>query len=75
MISRRGVMSKIDMTRSPYPIGSPESALMAIARRAVGGKVAMVERGSGQPVIVSMNPDDSSVVICDVTDDDQEEEN
>lgn len=58
----------IDMTGSPYPVGCSESLLAVIARRAVGGKVAMIERGSRTPMIVSVSSGDPDIVSCDMVD-------
>jgi len=56
----------VDMTMSPHPIGSHEATLARIARRAVGGKVAMVERGSRTAMVVNVNPEDDGVVEGDI---------
>jgi len=55
----------IDFTKTPHPAGSSESTLATISRRAVGGKVAMVERGSKLPLIVTTSPEDPNIVSCD----------
>lgn len=59
---------------SPYPAGSTESALSMIAKRASGGRLAVVERGSKQAMIVQMPDGASDVATCDVVDVEDEEE-
>lgn len=50
----------------PYPAGSTESMISIIAKRARGGKLAVVERGSKNAMIVQMHPEVCDVATCDV---------
>lgn len=52
----------------PYPAGSTESMISMIARRARGGKLAIVERGSKSAMVVQMHPEAGDVATCDVFD-------
>lgn len=63
----------VQVGSSPYPAGSTESALSMIAKRASGGKLAVVERGSKQAMIVQMPDGVSDVATCDVIDVEEKE--
>lgn len=52
----------------PYPAGSTESMISIIAKRARDGKLAIVERGSKNAMIVQMHPSADDVATCDVHD-------
>lgn len=52
----------------PYPAGSTESMISIIAKRAMGGKFAVVERGAKNAMIVQMHPEADDVATCDVLD-------
>jgi hypothetical protein len=57
---------------APYPAGATESTLSMIAKRASGGKLAVVERGSKQALIVQMSDSVGDVATCDVVDVEEE---
>jgi hypothetical protein len=52
----------------PYPAGSTESMISTIAKRAQGGKLAIVERGAKNAMIVQMHSKESDIAVCDVID-------
>lgn len=58
----------IQVGAAPYPAGATESTLSMIAKRARDGKLAVVERGSKQAMIVQMPNDVSDAASCDVVD-------
>lgn len=59
----------IDQVGSPpYPAGSTESMISVIAKRAQGGKLAIVERGAKNAMIVQMHSKEGSVATCSVVD-------
>ena len=66
------IMDKIGSM--PYPTGSTESMISIIAKRARGGKLAMIERGSKNAMIVQMHPDVSGVATCEILDTAEQEE-
>ena len=64
----------IQVGAAPYPAGATESTLSMIAKRASGGKLAVVERGSKQAMIVQMPDGVGDVATCDVVDVEDEKE-
>jgi len=62
----------IQVGSAPYPAGATESTLSMVAKRAVGGKLAVVERGSKQAMIVQMPDGMDDVATCDVMDVEEE---
>jgi hypothetical protein len=71
MASKIIVSAGVPMCSSP--VQSPESVLSRIAARAVGGKVAIVERGAKKPMVVTLHPD-ADAATCETIDVEPDEE-
>ena len=70
---KHSIVMSANMPVCTTPVHSREAVLSRIAKKAVGGKVCIVERASKRPMIVTMHPEGDAVTCETVGPDDEEQ--